>query len=530
MRRIGNFIVRTVDYVFIMWMTVILLAAVFCFSETITSGILKYFISGIILFGILIFSYFGNSILTKGKCILVRLCDISARRMAVILFLFVVISKVFFVLLFNNDADKTNDMSLYKSFATQIANRGIITENVVPASMYKYQVIYGLFLSPVVKLFGNDSRILTSYLSLLFAIATALLFDIIKGYVGKNKAFVGLLLFNLLPVGLFETQLLIHETPLLFLYILSFWLFLKSLDQKFHIALRVVVLLLSSLTIAFGNKINQGGTIVIISYCIFAVIMFCRDAVTPKKVLWLLTTVGCYVLCFVVVSNSCVSFVNGIIKPSETERVKIERSTQNSLALGWGLYLGTNTEYAGHWNQEDSETYHKYSEFSDKEDALEYQRNLVQERIQVFIDNPQIIPGHLFNKIKGLWGGLFLPFAYEEGNSINSFVLYGIHGMIYKGICLIAYIAFILLCSIILFSHKRHKNMGILSFYSPVTQFKMMIIGLTSVLFLFEVMPKYVSHMQIILFAIGIFSINSFMNNSRKLHDKVLHMKKGEEL
>ena len=135
--------------------------------------------------------------------------------------------------------------------------------------MYKYQVIYGLFLSPVVKIIGNDSRVLTSYLSVLFAIVVVLLFDIIRVYTGKNKAFVGLLLFSILPVGLFETQLLIHETPLLFLYILSFWLLLKTLNSNYHITFRLVSLLLSAILITFGNKINQGGTVVIISYCIF---------------------------------------------------------------------------------------------------------------------------------------------------------------------------------------------------------------------------------------------------------------------
>ena len=175
------------------------------------------------------------------------------------------------------------------------------------------------------------------------------------------------------------------------------------------------------------------------------------------------------------------------------------------------MYLGTNTEYAGHWNKEDYDTYQKYSEFDNQDDALDYQKEIIKERVQVFVDKPWIIPGHLFRKIKGLWGGLFLPFAYEEGNSINSFVLYGMHGLIYKAICSLAYLTIILLCTVILFSRKRHKNCDINAFYSLISQFKMMIIGLT-VLFLFEVMPKYVSHMQIIMFTIGIFCIDGFMD------------------
>lgn len=525
MKQIGNFVVRTIDYVFVAWLAVILLGAVVCFSETISTGLIKYILIAVTLVGTLLFVTFGERIFNKIRILLGRICSISVGKMALFLFLFVVISKVFFVVLFNNDADKTIDMRLYKSFATQIANNGVITENTVSASMYKYQVIYGLFLSPVVKTFGNDSRVLTSYLSILFAIAVVLLFDIIRAYTGKNKAFVGLLLFNILPVGLFETQLLIHETPLLFFYILSFWLLLKSLNSNYHIALRLVTLLLSAILIAFGNKINQGGTVVIISYCIFVFALLCKEIISTKRVIWFITTICCYVLCFIVISGICTSYVNSVVKPSETDSIRIERSTENSLSLGWGLYLGTNTEYAGHWNKEDYDTYQKYTEFDSQEEALDYQKEIIKERVQTFVDKPWIIPGHLFRKIKGLWGGLFLPFAYEEGNSINSFVLYGMHGLIYKAICSIAYLTFILLCTVILFSHKRHKNCDINTFYLPISQFKMMIIGLTSVLFLFEVMPKYVSHMQIIMFTIGIFCVDGFMDNSKRFHDRLLRKK-----
>ncbi|MBK6087613.1 glycosyltransferase family 39 protein [Ruminococcus difficilis] len=529
MKKIGNFVVRTIDYVFVAWLTIILLASVVCFSETISTGVIKYILIAIILIGITLFVMFGERIFNKLRSLLRKISSISVGKMALFLFLFVVISKIFFVFLFNNDADKTIDMRLYKSFATQIANNGIITENTVPASMYKYQVIYGLFLSPVVKIFGNDSRALTAYLSILFAIAVVLLFDIIRVYTGKTKAFVGLLLFNILPVGLFETQLLIHETPLLFFYILSFWLLLKSLNHNYHIVLRLITLLLSAILIAFGNKINQGGTVVIISYCIFALALFCKDRITAKRVIWFLTTVCCYALCFVVISGICTSYVNSVVKPSETDSVLIEHSTENRLTLGWGLYLGTNIEHAGHWNKEDHETYQKYTEFDNQEDALDYQKEIINERVQVFVDKPWIIPGHLFRKIKGLWGGLFLPFAYEEGNSINSFVLHGLHGLIYKAICAIGYLSFILLCTVILFSHKRHKNCDINSFYSPISQFKMMIIGLTSVLFLFEVMPKYVSHMQIVMFTIGIICVDGFIDNSKRIHDRVLRKKIEKE-
>lgn len=529
MKKLGVFTVRTIDYVFFGLIAIILLSAIVSFSEMITNGVFKYAIILISIAIVAIFVVFGYKILRALYKIRDYIKKVSAFRLGLILFFIVLLTKVFFVFLFDNDADKTIDMRLYRSFAAQLANSGQITENTFPALMYKYQVIYGLFLSPVIKLFGNDTKVLTCYLSLLFAVLSVLLFDIIKKYVGKNKAFSGILLFNLLPVGLFETQLLVHETPLLFFYITSFWLLTKSFESKYNLFLRLGAVLLSAILIGFGNKINQGGTVVIISYCIYVVVITVKDKINIKSILRCLYTLACYLICFILISNICTSFVTSVVKPSKEDAVKMERSVKYDIPFGWGLYLGTNIEHAGHWNAADRETYEKYVEFNNKQDAQDYLKGIIDERLQAFKDNPLIIPGHLFNKIKGLWGSPQLPFAYEEGNSINEFVLKGAHGIINKLITVLSYWVFILLCCLILFSHKRHKNIDVdSSFYTPVSQFKMIIIGLTAVLFLFEVMPKYVCHMQIIMFSIGIFSFDNFMENSKRIRQKISVRKKDK--
>lgn len=51
--------------------------------------------------------------------------------------------------------------------------------------------------------------------------------------------------------------------------------------------------------------------------------------------------------------------------------------------------------------------------------------------------------------------------------------------------------------------------------------FKMVIIGLTLALILFEVMPKYVSHLQIIVFAVWMFGLRSFYENSKAIKFKI---------
>lgn len=525
MIKVSNFIVKTVKYVFIVLIGIILMASILGLSELITESWLKYVIAGIIIVGIILIFTYGNSIFQKIYRLKSVLDRISVGKMFAFLFLFVLLSKVLMVFLLDNDANLHPDMQMYLSYATQIAETGIITDNIAYAVKFSYTVIYGLFLSPLVVVFGNDTKVFTIFLSFLFAIITILLFDIIRPYVGKNKAFLGMLLFNVFPVGLFETQLLVHETALLFFYILSFWLLLKAIYGEMHIIVKSLMIIVSSLLISFGTMINQGGKVVIISYFLLAIVLIFREKITWKRIVKLVLSFICVIICFLIVSSACSSFLNTHIMYTKGENEYLDRSKENRVPYSWGLYLGLNSKNPGVWNDEDRNTFDKYAEIEDPLAAKEYQINLIEDRFNDLLKNPLSIPGHLFKKFVSLWGKVFLPFSYEQGNSINDFILHGMHGVIFKAIIMIAYFVFIILCSIILLSFHNRKVHQNSSFCLPLLQFKMMIIGLTSALFLFEVMPKYVSHMQIVMFAIGIFCIDGFMDNSKRFHDRLLRKK-----
>lgn len=514
----SKFIVKTVDIVFYILIGIILAASMSSLCGLVSDGLLGYVLFFVLLLFVFAVWYFGSDVLNFAyKKIYMPISKVSLFKMVLCIFLVSLVTKVFFVFLFDNDAANTIDMSLYASFAQQLSDSGEITENLVPAWNYQYQVIYGLFLSPIVSLFGKDTKALTIFLSLLLSIASVLLFDIIRKYVGNTISFIGILLYNLLPVGLFQSQLLIHETPLLFFHIISLWLFLKYYDKKYNLALRILCLVLSALIISFANKINQGGTIVIISFCIFCIAKTFIDKITIKKIISVLFQILCFGLCFVVMSNACSAFVNNVVSESSEATKKIEYR----LSMGWAVYLGFNYETSGHWNELDANTYEKYSEFDNKDDAIEYQKGLIEERLQKYIDEPSIIPIHIFNKFKGLWGSPFLPFAYDDGNEINKFVLEGAGGIIYKCLLLISSLSFIIVCSMILFSRRRLKNINLKEKCTPEMHFKMVIIGLTLALILFEVMPKYVSHLQIIVFAVWMFGLRSFYKNSKAIKLKI---------
>ncbi|WP_407725127.1 ArnT family glycosyltransferase [Ruminococcus sp. JL13D9] len=521
MQKISNFLIRAISVMFFAIVVFVLLASIWGFSEIISSGWMKYLIIGIVVFGIAFFCIFGENLFQKVYRLKGILNQISISKMFVFLFFFVLVTKVLLVFLLDNNANLHPDMKMYLSYATQLAEKGTITDNIAYALMFPYTVVYGWFLSPLVYIFGNDSKVCTTFLSVLFAFITILLFDIIRPYVGKNKAFLGLLIFNVLPVGLFETQLLVHETALLFFYVLSLWFFLKAINGKFNIFIKILMIIISALLISFGAMINQGGMVVIASYILLVIILFFRDRIAWKRILKLLSSVFCILICFFIVSNICDTFVHDHVQYIKGENERIERSVENRLPYAWIAYIGLNTDKPGTWNEEDRDTFEKYSEIEDSSEAKEYQINLVKGRLDEFLKSPWLIPGHLFSKMKSLWGTVFLSFAYEQGGAVNDFILHGMHGIIYKVFVLISYLTFITLCSVILLSVQKKKDCKTNPVCLPLVQFMMMIIGITLALILFEVMSKYVSHMQIIMFCIGIFCIDGFMDNSKKLHNRI---------
>lgn len=521
MKKICSFLVKTIEYVFMILIMLILFVFTLSFCETITSGPLKYVIFLSIIIAVLFVFYFSENIYKKIIFLRDITQKISVRKMCLILFFLIAVTKIFFVFLFDNDPSKHPDMGTYYSMAVDLANHGKIVKYFTSAFLFPYEPIYALFLSPVIKLFGDDPKFLLSFLSILFAVSCVLIFDIIRICVGKNKAFIGVLLFNILPVGLFQTQLLTHENALFSFYIFSLWLFLKSINEKYHIIQRIIFLAVSALLLSFGSNINAGGYIVFISLFIYSIIKLLSDTFTLKKTLIFLVALVYCALCIFTVSDLCSTFTQTHVDKDPKTLSELKSKSDKYIMYGWLLYIGSNVDTPGMWNGEDAETYYKFYDISPKEKAKDYQIDLVKNRIKVFVQKPWLIPGHFYKKLSRLWSGVFLPFVYEQGNSISDFVLRGFHGIFNKSFNLIGSLVNIMIYSIIILSFKKSRLKNTKALITPLLQFKMMPIGLTMSLILFEVMPKYVSHMSIIMFVIAVFSYSSYIDNSIRFKSRV---------
>ncbi len=512
----SSFITKTVQIAFTILLVLILFAFAVSIGGMVAGGMAGIVVTAGLLFLCALMVCFGGKILGFLRTKVVPpINKLSTRQMVLIIGTVTFLTKLFFIFLLDVDSTLHSDMQMYHSFANQLAANGQITEYVKYASKHTYTAIYGLILSPFAKLFGSDPKVLTIVLTAGMSVASILLFDILRKRTGKAIAFCGILLYNLLPMGLFQTQLLVHETALLCFSIPSLWLLLKSFDKDRHTALRVICILLSGVCIAVGLSVNAAGKVILISLCIISVVKIIGEKITLKKLL--------SAVCFFLIFAIAVVGISGILTSTIKNLIDTENAptfnTENRLPYGWSIYLGLNYEYSGVINKEDADTYHKYEGFDDPEEAKQYQKDLIHGRLEEYISNPGRIPVHLFKKTQALWGGLWLPFPYAQGNAVEHFILTGVGGLLYKGMYMFNALIYLFVLSMILFSMRIKGKWGCDD--EANLHCKMVIIGVTVVLLCFEVCFKYASHLQILMYGIWMLQLKDFAVNSGAIQQKL---------
>ena len=336
------------------------------------------------------------------------------------------------------------------------------------------------------------------------------------------------MLYNFLPIGLFQSQVVVHETVLLFCSVLAFWLLQKALKKELSAPKRVVLLLLSALTIAVGTRLNLGGAVTIIAFVIYVLVKQLQTGFNLKKALNLLVTAACYALCTVLIFGLfSVAFSNIVATPAD-KKAREESIAANALPMGWNTYLGCNDSTGGVWNEEDWRTYSRYFSMTDPQEAKDYQKNLVRERAESLCSDPLRLAKHLCNKAVEQWGVPLLGIVYGKGgNKINDFLLYAGNRAIYKGILALCYLSNILIYTIILFSYFKKRKKGEQAPVTPALQFKLMIVGTALALFPFEISNKYICHLHLLLMAVAIMSCARFIGNSERLRKKLFSSKRA---
>ena len=447
---------------------------------------------------------------------------LSVPSMLLLLAVFSVATKIACIYLFRIDSSRHPDIEMYWSFIRQLSTDGMITENVGYANSYYYTVIYSLLYLPLAKLIGTNNILLFNVcLSVLFTIASLLLFDTIKYYKGKDLAFVSVLLWNVLPTGMMEPLILVHENGFVFLHIVTIWILFRLVPAAKKTVQKYALVLLGAFILAYATLFNKFGLIVMIAYAIVSFFTFAEQKKkNVKTILAFGLPIVIIISCYLGGSYCSAHLKERIIKSDDQRDSSF--SDEINVPYAWGLYVGANYESHGGWTDEDRNTFGKRAEFDTAEDAREYQITLVRDRFRSLCASPITLIHHIFNKLGSLWGSPFIPLSYDIGGPANTFLLHWKDGILFKLIIRILYLLNIAMSIVIVFSQFSQLK-GHIKEQSYITYLKLFLIGCTIAVLPFEVSSKYMSHTIFIVAILTADSFGRFIEQTDRITTMISH-------
>lgn len=437
---------------------------------------------------------------------------ISNKVMLIVITVSSLISKLVLLFLFQIDSSKHPDIENYWSFIQQLSKNGKIVDNISYATRFSYTVIYSTFYVPITKLLNIDNILsLNVYLCVLFSICALLIYDLVKYYKGKNWAFATSMLWVLLPLGMVEPLLLVHENGFVVLHIIAIWLYFRVLPSLNKLIFKAITVIGIGLILAYAAHFNKFAIICILAVVIVEFLKLVEQKINVKNLVSAVAILLVLTISYVGVGSLCTTFKENVINIDNDMTAK-----SYSVPYAWGLYLGFNYDSHGTWNEKDRDIFKKYKDFDNKQDAQAYQKKLVLDRISEYKKNPIKLFGLYFNKLDELWAKDFNPVLYGIGNNINDKVLTWHDGIIQSFINVIflfidIILAFVLVGSIKLKNNKHKKEIFLLNYL------KMFLIGCTVAVIPFEVTCKYSSHMLFVFLILIVMSLPDFKYNMDKL-------------
>ena len=238
----------------------------------------------------------------------------------------------------------TSDPEHFYTAAKDLAETGFLDKSYVPyVANYPYLYSYDFLLGKAMSIFGQGTLAVIVLNTLLDLLAAGLLYLLIRAITrNKNAALIGVLLWLLSPFNIIFSAIslpIIAVNTLIIAALLLVYLLLKNLNNlKLLVPLSIATGAVFSLTNAFRPFM----VVFLIALVIYWLLYFLKN---PK---------------FKTMLNLDVALI-GVLLPffmlnyAYAQMVSVQTDLPPTLnSGGWSIYVGSNYEYAGRWNQEDS--------------------------------------------------------------------------------------------------------------------------------------------------------------------------------
>ncbi len=438
--------------------------------------VLTSFLNGtirIIVFIVTVVFYLAVIYLLKDKIrkLLEKLIDhirrLELKQMMIIILLSSLILKVLCTILFNFDATTSGDVEIYDQIADQIVKTGDIHSDAI-SHLYGVALHFVLF-----KLLGLPLHV---GLYIVFTAGTIINFFSFEEMIGKDKAFMAVMAYLLMPSTVFMSFCPTHEI-FVYLYISLFLFVFNRLLKEESLGKTLMYGFLCVLSTVLTCFVNPGGYII---YIIMVLSIVLSNLVIRKKAIIAL----CLILS-VFCSNNVSKFLN----------VNEYTTTINTYTI---LIHGTNPESLG--EQVDGYPLKQMRKYI-YENTLDFSENgFVDAAKNVFISqclhllsHPVTLVRLVIHKIYILWSGVHYPLELAN--------FYGaLKGILYYAFLALSTLIYLSVLSFGLLFHKKTDNDFI-----AISNYKLELLGVVGLTMFCIVANKYSIYVTLFIYLIALY-------------------------
>lgn len=422
-----------------------------------------------VAFGLVV--YFLKDIIKRIlSSVISYLSNLDEKKMLLIIVLTMIGLKIIYSIFFYFDTTIDGDIALYSQIGDELVNNGTIASDTI-AHLLGIGVHLAIF-----KLLHLPFHI---GMFILILAGTVINFISFKKIIGKEKSFIAVMLYVLMPSTCLLSFCITHEI-LVYFYLSLFLYMFNSLIAESNKTKTIIYLLLTIISTVLVCFVNPGGYIVY-------VIMFLSIVLSNLKI----NKKGLIVLALVISLCSNLLISN-----------KIDSSSGNSTSLNTYVILihGTNPESLG--EQIDGYPLHTIRQYLRNHNMELTDDNYLIGAKGVFADQCLYLLSHpmnllklVCNKIYKLWSGnhysIEMANHFGSVDSIMFYMMLSISTLIYLFVLSIGYI------------YRKYSNDSM-----TISNYKLALLGIIAVTMVSIVTNKYSLQVTLFIYLISFYKID----------------------
>ncbi len=418
------------------------------------------------------------------------------RKVLIILFIFAIILRIsVFTLIYHKPY--ISDYSFFYENATNFSKNGALDSRYI--SIFPYLMPYIAILGTFFKVFNSNNYLLVVLLNTIFDLITTIIMYKIFSKKNKQKGIIAAMLWLINPINIVWTTICCPVVIVNCGITCSLYIFEKIkyvITENYSVIKLILLNLLYGVVLGVTNIFRPIIIIMIIATFMYYIYEIVFNIKKQVKSIFVILGFAISISIYIIINITS----NALI--SKTIGAKV------SIMPGWTLYLGSNVEYNGTWNQESSNEYEKLRNDKSlsaegiqkvlKEKAIDqYKKNGISN-VKLFIEKFKV----LTNFVAG-----YAYFNLTSTATINNIILFVVR----------AYLEVMMFVIILLNIYSYKYTIKNMQNFQNMLIYILAVIGIISSHLLVEVSPRYIMPVFPMITVIAAITICEIFNEEKNI-------------